>query len=101
MIPSFPEAGQHELKISITPLRPTALTNRASIPTMTDDAAIKTAVNRFLKNVNFTAEREIEKAVRKALAAGKLQGGENLTTSVTLANETLDLNVTIFNKIEL
>lgn len=34
---------------------------------MSDDAAVKTAVNRFLKNVNFTAQRELEKVVRNAM----------------------------------
>jgi hypothetical protein len=66
-----------------------------------DDAEVKAAVDRFLKNISFSARRELEKVVRKAVSSGKLKGGENLTTAVTLANETLDLNVTIFSKIEL
>lgn len=65
------------------------------------EAEIKTAVGRFLKNVNFTAQREIEKALRKALASGKLQGGENLPVSVTLSSEKAELNITIFSKIEI
>jgi hypothetical protein len=68
---------------------------------MTDDAAIRAAVNRFMKNIGATAQRELEKSVRNAIAGGKLKGGENLTTSVTLANEALGLNVTIFSKIEI
>jgi hypothetical protein len=64
------------------------------------DAAVKTAVGQFLKNVNFTAQRELEKVVRNALAGGKLQPGEVLTASITLAAEKVDLNVTIFSKIE-
>jgi hypothetical protein len=66
-----------------------------------NDAALKTAVDRFLANVSFTARREVEKVVRNALGNGKLQRGEVLTTSVTLANEKVDLDVTIFGKIEL
>lgn len=66
-----------------------------------NDDAVKTAANRFVKNVSFTAQREIEKVLRNAVASGKLKGGENLTTSVTLSSETLGLNVTIFSKIEL
>jgi hypothetical protein len=65
-----------------------------------NDAAVKTAVGRFLKNVNFTAQRELEKVVRNALAGGKLAAGEVLTASVTLTAEKIDLNVTIFSKIE-
>ncbi len=66
-----------------------------------NDAALKTAVDRFLANVSFTARREVEKVVRNALANGKMRRGEVLTTSVTLANEKVDLDVTIFSKIEL
>ena len=67
---------------------------------MTDDA-VKTAAARFVKNISFTAQREIEKALRIAIASGKVKGGENLTTSVTVSSETLGLNVTIFSKIEI
>jgi len=65
-----------------------------------NDAAVKAAVGRFLKNVNFTTQRELEKVVRNALANGKLNAGEILQVSVTLAAEKIDLNVTIFSKIE-
>ena len=65
------------------------------------DDAVKAAVTRFVKNISFTAQREIEKVVRKAVDSGKLQGDENLTTAVTLSNEALDLNITIFSKIDL
>jgi hypothetical protein len=67
---------------------------------MTDDV-VATAVSRFLKNVSFTAQREVEKAVRQAIVGGKLRGNENFTTAVTLANDALGLNVTIFSKIDL
>lgn len=66
-----------------------------------NDEAMKAAIDRFLKTVNFKAQREIEKAVRAALASGKLHGGENLTAAVTVANEQLDLNITIFSTLEL
>ena len=66
-----------------------------------NDAQVKTAVDRFLANVSFTARREVEKVVRNALAKGTLRHGEVLTTSVTLSNDKVDLDVTIFSKIEL
>lgn len=65
------------------------------------EQALKTAVNRFMRTVSYNAQREIEKVVRNALANGRLQNGETLTTAVTLANDKVDLNVTIFSKIEL
>ena len=66
-----------------------------------DDTAVNAAISRFLRSVSVSAQREIEKAVRKAAAAGKLNEGETLTVGVTLNNEQLVLDVTIFNKIEL
>ena len=66
-----------------------------------DDTAVNAAISRFLRSVSVSAQREIEKAVRKAAAAGKLKEGETLTVGVTLNNEQLVLDVTIFNKIEL
>ena len=65
------------------------------------EQALKTAVNRFMRTVSYNAQREIEKVVRNALANGRLQNGETLTTAVTLANDKVDLNITIFSKIEL
>ncbi len=66
-----------------------------------NDTALKMAVDRFLANVSFTARREVEKVVRNAITNGTLRRGEVLTTSVTLSNEKVDLDVTIFSKIEL
>jgi hypothetical protein len=67
---------------------------------MTDDQ-VKAAVALFLKTVSFNAQRELEKSVRKALASGRLQGGEVVTAGVTLSSKELDIDVTIFSKIEL
>ena len=66
-----------------------------------DDTAVNTAIARFLRSISVSAHREIEKAVRKAAAAGKVKEGETLTVGVTLNNEKLVLDVTIFNKVEL
>jgi hypothetical protein len=66
-----------------------------------NDEVLKAAVGRFLKNVSFKAQSEIEKVVRAAVATGKLHSGESLTAAVTLSSEKLDLNITIFSKIEL
>lgn len=68
---------------------------------MTSERELKAAVDKFLKNVSFTAQREIEKAVRQALAAGTLKAGENLATAVTLSSARIGLDVTIHHKIEL
>jgi hypothetical protein len=65
-----------------------------------NDAAIKAAIGQLLKNVNFTAQRELEKVLRAALTNGNLKAGDPLSVSVTLAAEKIDLNITIFSKLE-
>ena len=66
-----------------------------------DDAAISAAVTRFLRSASFNAQRELEKVVRQALATGAVREGETVTTAVTLTNDKLGLNVTIYSKLEL
>jgi hypothetical protein len=65
------------------------------------DEMVRAAVARFLKNVSATAQGEIEKVVRSALASGKLKGHETFTTAVSLSSEKIGLNVTLYNTIEL
>ena len=66
-----------------------------------NDDQVKAAVARFLKTVSFNAQRELEKSVRKALTSGRLQGGEVVTAGVTLSSKEIDIDITIFSKIEL
>jgi hypothetical protein len=66
-----------------------------------NDEVVKAAVGKFLRHVNVTAQREMEKVVRKALSTGKLRSGESLTAAVTVSSDQLEFNVTIFSKIEL
>ena len=49
-------------------------------------------VRKFLKKVGVTAQREIEKAVRDAIAAGKLGGSESVKARMTLTIEGLELS---------
>ena len=48
-------------------------------------------IRKLLKKVGITSQREIERAVREALDAGRLKGNEKLKAVVTL--ELLDLGV--------
>ncbi len=66
---------------------------------MTEEA-IKAAIDQFMKNVSFAAQRELEKVVRQAFDSGRLRGGDVLTMGVTLSNEKVGLDVSIFKKIE-
>jgi hypothetical protein len=51
--------------------------------TMNEDA-FNTSIRKFLKEVGVTSQREIELAVRDALAKGSLKGSETLPVKVTL-----------------
>ncbi len=59
------------------------------------------SVRKFLKKVGVTSQREIETAVRQALADGRLVGSETLKATVTLNLDTVDLNVTIDGDVNL
>ena len=48
-------------------------------------------VRKFLKVVGVTSQREIENAVRKALAAGKVKGSATLKAKVVLSIPAIDL----------
>ena len=66
-----------------------------------DEDTLKAAVGQFLKTISFNAQRELERAMRSAVESGKLRSGEALTTAVTLSNSQVDLDITIFSKIQL
>jgi hypothetical protein len=44
-----------------------------------------TSIRKLLKEFGVTAQREIEKAVRQALAEHRLKGSERLPTKLTLS----------------
>lgn len=58
-------------------------------------------IRKFLKKVGITSQREIEKAVRKAIDAGDLEGTEVVKASVTLKLPELNVSVDIDDTIEL
>ena len=49
-----------------------------------DEDKFNTSLRGFLKKVGITSQREIEKAVRDALASGRLKGNEKLPAKVVL-----------------
>ena len=65
------------------------------------DETIAAAVERFVKKVSFSAQQELERVIRAAVASGQLQGHETLTAAVTVSNEKVGLMATICSKIEL
>ena len=66
-----------------------------------NEDVLNTSVRRFLKTVGVTSQREIEKAVRAAVASGKLRGNEALPAKMTLTVGGIDLTHMIDDNIEL
>ena len=58
-------------------------------------------VRKLLKKVGVTSQREIEAAVRQAIADGKLSGNETLQVQVDLKIDSLGLNHQINGSISL
>jgi len=66
-----------------------------------NEDVLNTSVRRFLKTVGVTSQREIEKAVRAAVASGKLKGNEALPAKMTLTVGGINLTHNIDDTIEL
>ena len=59
------------------------------------------SIRKFLKTLGVTAQREIEKAVREALAQGRIKGNETFPARATVTLGTLGLSHEIKGEIEL
>ncbi len=66
-----------------------------------DEDALNMSVRKHLKTFGVTAQREIEKAVRDAVAAGRLAGDETLRVESVLRLQGTDLVVTVEGEIRL
>jgi hypothetical protein len=66
-----------------------------------DADALNMSIRKFLKHVGVHSQREIEAAVQRGLASGKLQGGEKLPATMTLRIGAVDLEVTFEDDITL
>lgn len=66
-----------------------------------DEDVFNTSVRRFLKTLGVSAQREIEKAVRQAIADGKLKGNESLPAQASVSIGALQFRHEIKETIEL
>ena len=66
-----------------------------------DEDKFNTSLRGFLKKVGITSQREIEKAVRDAVAAGRLKGNEKLPAKMVLTIGGISLTHEITEEIEL
>jgi len=63
-----------------------------------DEDTFNIGIRRFLKKVGVTAQREIEKSVRQAVADGKLKGDEKIQVEGLI---TLDIGLVLQIKDEI
>ena len=66
-----------------------------------NEDVFNTSIRKFLKTLGVSAQREIEKAVREALASGKLKGNEKLAAKATVTLGGVGLTHEITGEIEL
>lgn len=66
-----------------------------------DEDRLNMSVRKFLKVVGVTSQRDIEKAVRDAVEAGRLRGNETLKARMTLEIGPIGLRHEIDGEIEI
>ena len=66
-----------------------------------NEDVFNTSLRKFLKKVGITSQREIEKAVRDALNAGRLIGHEKLQAKMVLTVGGINLTHEIDDEIDL
>lgn len=66
-----------------------------------NEEILNSTVRKFLKKVGITAQREMEKAVREAVAAGRLKGNESLLAKAAITVDGLGLTFDVQGDIEL
>lgn len=66
-----------------------------------NEEALNGSVRKFLKKVGITSQREIEMAVREAVASGRLKGNESLLAKATVQIEGLGLIFDVEGDVEL
>jgi hypothetical protein len=66
-----------------------------------NEDVFNTTIRKFLKKVGVTSQREIEKAVRDAVAQGRLKSNEALPAVMTLKIAQIGLSIEIDGAIEL
>ncbi len=65
-----------------------------------NEDVLNTSLRKFLKTVGVTSQREIEKAIRDAVASGKIKGNEALQARMVLTIDAIGLSHVIDSTIE-
>jgi len=66
-----------------------------------DDEALNISIRKFLKLVGVSSQRDIERAVAKAISDGAIAGTETFPATMTLKVAGLDLDVSFDGEIRL
>jgi uncharacterized protein DUF6494 len=66
-----------------------------------NEDVFNTSIRKFLKTLGVGAQREIEKAVRQAVADGKLKGNEKFPATATVTITAVGLKHEVKGEIEL
>jgi Family of unknown function (DUF6494) len=66
-----------------------------------NEDVFNTSLRKFLKKVGITSQREIEKAVREGVAAGRIKGNEKLSAKMVLTLGGVGLSHEVIDDIEL
>jgi hypothetical protein len=66
-----------------------------------NEDVFNSSIRKFLKTLGVTGQREIEKAVRQAIADGKLKGNEKLSAQAVITIGSLQFRHEISESIEL
>lgn len=66
-----------------------------------NEDVFNTSIRKFLKRLGVTAQREIEKAVRQALAEGRLKGNESWPANATVTISEIGFKLDVDGRIEL
>ena len=66
-----------------------------------NEDVFNTSIRKFLKTLGVTAQREIERSVRQALADGKLKGNEKFPAQATVTLAPIGFAHEIKGEIEL
>jgi len=66
-----------------------------------NEDVLNVSVRKFLKKVGVTSQREIEQAVRAAIAGGRVKGNETLPAKAMLTVGGIGLSIEIEGAVEL
>jgi hypothetical protein len=66
-----------------------------------NEEVLNSTLRKFLKKVGITSQREIEMAIRDAVANGRLKGNESLIAKATIRVEGLNLTFDVEGDVEL